>query len=145
MFGTVDKLLPGSRYEIKVANSVVKVRGTEFFIDKNTCAVHVTDGSTVVRLVLQTQFGTMTKDITVSAGYSLYIPNQFLNQAAFDALSATRTPPGLSRRALFRLSQVGKMTRYTAGSLVTETFQAQVKRNGQIKVDKSSKVVVVSP
>ncbi len=147
LVGTVDKLIAGSRYEVKMPTGVAVVRGTEFFIDASRGTVYVTAGTITVKVVLKESPGVVIawKNVTVGAGFTLYIPNEFKNTASFDALAPVPTPSGLSKKALLRLATLGKLTLYTGKTQVTETFAAQRKRNGQIKVTKPPLSIVASP
>lgn len=144
LFGSVDKLLPGARYEVSTPQGVVKVRGTEFFIDTNTGAVHVTSGTVTVRVQLNTQQGQLVKDISVAAGQSLFVPNKFDSVADFNNLAAVATPPNLDYDRLVKLWLKHKLVRST-GSGLTETYQARIKNNNKIKVKKPPISLVVSP
>jgi hypothetical protein len=68
LYGTVDKLLPGSHYEVKMPTGVATVRGTEFFIDAATGTVFVTSGTVNVTVNLVGSTGNRTRTVAVSAG-----------------------------------------------------------------------------
>lgn len=144
LYGAVDKLNPGSRYEVKMPMGVATVRGTEYFVECKSGNVIVTSGVVSVKVILQTASGPLEKTVSVGAGFTLKIPNEFKNPNAFYALAPVPTPPGLSRNALLQLTKVGKYKKFTNGNL-TETFAAQRKRNGQIKVTKPPLSIVASP
>ena len=95
-----------------------------------------------------TASGTLEQQVTVSAGQSLFIPNQFANEAEFHNLHATATPPNLSADKLEKLAQKDrnyqKYVRTGTGG-VTETFNASKKANGQIIVFKPPTSIDVSP
>jgi len=153
LYGIVDKLLPGSHYEVKMPNGVATVRGTEFFIDATSGTVYVTSGTVTVHVVLNLQSptpGTLSKDVVVNAGQMLSIPTQFKSNGSqsFDNLSASKTPGNLSVTQLRILAQLGALTRYVNGnttSQVTETFIANKEKNGKIDVTKPPTSIVVSP
>lgn len=147
MYGTVDKLLPGSHYEVKTPTGVATVRGTEFFIDTRSGTVFVTSGTVNVTVTLLLKSGPISRTIAVTAGHELTIPQVFHNVSDFNSLAQTSTPPGLNQTTLRRLAQLGLLTRYTSLSSVssaTETFEAEQLKNGQIKVEKPPESIEVS-
>ena len=148
LVGKVRKELAGARFEVVTPKTIASVRGTTFFINAQTGDVHVTAGTVLVTVRLVTQTTTYTKTVTVNAGQSLFIPNQFASVNEFNSLSATTTPPNLSADKLEKLAQKDKnFQKYvrpgTGG--VTETFNATVKAGGQIIVAKPPASIVVSP
>jgi hypothetical protein len=147
LYGTVDKLLPGSHYEVKMPAGVATVRGTEFFIDAVTGTVFVTSGTVNVTVNLTGSPGNRTKTIAVTAGQQLVVPLIFANPAAFNSLAATPLPPGVDQTTLRHLAQLGLLTRYTSNrstSTVTEAYNS-VKAGSAIGVIKPPQSIVVSP
>jgi len=148
LFGKVRKQLAGARFEVVTPKSVAYVRGTTFFINSQTGDVHVTAGTVEVKVRLVTASGTLEKTVTVSAGQSLFVPNQFASTTEFNNLSATTTPPNLSADKLEQLAKHNpnyqKYVRTGTGS-VTATFRATQKANGNIIVFKPPTSIVVSP
>ena len=147
--GKVHKQLAGARFEIVTPKEVASVRGTIFFINSQTGDVHVTEGSVQVTIQLNGT-GLPPKTVTVNAGQSLFIPNQFNNVTEYNNLHATATPPNLSADKLEKLAQKDKnyqkYVRPGPGTVgVTETFNASTKGNGQIIVVKPPTSTVVSP
>jgi len=141
MAGQVKKLIAASRYEVKMPKGLARVRGTEFYIDAKTGDVHVTVGTVNVTITVnapdnapgQTFF---TKTVAVTAGQSLIIPKDFLDNADFQAkLVAVATPPG---------TKFDKFTKYTAGTAVKEDFKGR-KDAPKIKIDAPPTNIVVSP
>jgi hypothetical protein len=147
LYGTVQKLLPGSRYEVKTRKGVAKIRGTEFYIDTRSGQVFVTAGVVTVTVVLETSPGhpLATRTIDVTAGQNLAIPNRLADLAAFNALAPVSTPPLQQKRNLDRLAQLGKLVYYKDVSDITETFQVQLRKNGSLKVDRPPVANIVSP
>ena len=148
LMGTAAKQLAGSRFEVNTPKTVAYVRGTTFFINSQTGDVHVTEGSVMVKVRLVTETNTLEKTVTVSAGQSLFIPNQFASEAEFNSLSPSPTPPNLSADKLEKLAQKDrnyqKYVRTGTGN-VTETFQASRKAGGKIIVFKPPTSIEVSP
>jgi hypothetical protein len=147
LYGTVDKLLPGSHYEVRIPTGVATVRGTEFFIDAATGTVFVTSGTVNVTVTLVGSPGNRTRTVAVTAGQMLVIPSIFPNPSYFNKLAASPLPPGLNAATLRRLAQLGLLTRYTSNgntSQVTETFNSH-KTGPTIFVTKPPQSIVVSP
>ena len=89
--GKVHKQLAGARFEVVTPKEVASVRGTTFFINSQTGDVHVTEGTVMVKVRLVTASGTLEQSVTVSAGQSLFIPNQFASEAQAKGHCATDT------------------------------------------------------
>jgi hypothetical protein len=146
LYGTVDKLLPGSHYEVKMPTGIATVRGTEFFIDAQTGTVYVTSGTVNVTVTLKGDVD-RTRTIAVKAGQELVIPNTLKNPGAFNQLAPTPLPPGLNQTTLRRLAQLHLLTQYTSGrnvSSVSETFKTGKDKGATVDIDKPPKSIVVS-
>jgi hypothetical protein len=148
LYGIVDKLLPGSRYEVKMPNGVAKVRGTTFYVDTKTGSVHVISGSVSVEVVLNganiggAGINQVSKTVAVGAGFSLLMPTQFKDLAAFQSMAPKSST--MSPTAMARLAQLGMLRAYD-GSAAEIGFSATVKPNGKITIDRPPDTVVVSP
>jgi hypothetical protein len=147
LYGTVQKLLPGSRYEVKTRKGVAKILGTEFYMDTRSGQVFVTAGVVTVTVVLEASPGRpiATRSIEVAAGQNLAIPNNLADLAAFHALAPVSTPPLQQKQNLDRLAQLGKLVYYQDVSAIRETFQVQRRKNGSLKVDRPPVANIVSP
>ena len=137
--GHVNKLIAGSRYEVKMPHGVATVRGTTFFIDAQQGTVHVTSGNVTVTVSLTVGAETFTKTVQVHAGESLFIPKTATSGQDFENhLVAVSTPPGVKFNKLTRYDRVGT-------GKVAETFTGMTNRTGTIKIKKPPASIVVSP
>lgn len=150
MYGNVQKLLPGSRYEVNTPQGLAVIRGTEFYMDTRTGQIIVTSGTVNVTVKLDLPSGTdPVRTISVPAGKMLSIPSKFKNEAEFYALTTANTPPGMSLVNLEKLRQLGRLVRFRNSSTtvggITEVFEATKDNTGKIEVSRPPDIGAVSP
>jgi hypothetical protein len=141
MFGSVKKLIASSRYEVKTPKGIAHVRGTEFYIDEKEGTVSVVSGTVTLTVTVnapnnapgQTVF---TTTVTINAGETVKVPNDFTDNADFLAKTAPQPTQGGFEH----------MTHYvrTGPASVSETFDGK-KAGSKINVKKPPVTVVVSP
>jgi len=149
--GIVEKLLPGSRYEIKTPQGLATVRGTEFFIDASNGTIYVVGGTVTLTVTLNVDIkggGTIqeTKVVTINAGQYLWVPSN-MTVKTFSSLKPVKSPYSLAD--LERLKKLGKVKEYGNGknsgtSTVTETFNAQ-QTGKSLKLQMPPTTITVSP
>ena len=142
LYGSVKKLIAASRYEVKTPKSIARVRGTEFYIDAKEGTVSVISGTVTLMVTVnvpnnapgQTVFMTT---VTINAGQTVKIPNDFVDNADFLAKTTPQTTTGGFQG----------MTHYVRPgdtASVKETLSGK-KAGNKINVTKPPDSIVVSP
>jgi ferric-dicitrate binding protein FerR (iron transport regulator) len=147
LLGNVDKLSPGSRFEVQMPGGVASVRGTTFFVNALLGHVHVTKGTVVVKVIVKLGSTTQTKQVTVSAGNSLLVPVLWNSKNSLSSLKATKTSWLYSEKVLNWLAahtSVFEKYQVSGNVRLEETFKGRRLGCGNLWVLSPPKIELVS-
>jgi hypothetical protein len=139
LYGSVKKLIASSRYEVKTRKGIAHVRGTEFYIDEKEGTVSVVSGTVTLMITVNVPNNTpnvFTTTVTITAGQTVKVPNDFVDYADFLAKTAPQDTQGGFEHMTYH-------TNFGPAS-VKETFDGK-RAGNKINVKKPPVSIVVSP